>query len=194
MDFEGQPFEFFSDPQYLQNGQTDFPQIFSVWGFKGLVYHFDLRLVGHNYILPEQFDSRLERFLHVVHSLVNVSVGQLTKPRNNFRFRIRIVTRINLRKYIDATTSAFYTLAFRAFVVNSLYLWWVHYKTGGITLYAVTSFSYSAVSHRPMTSLRLCDNNAFPWTTAVLVFCCWEVLCIIFCPMYVVGPPCHVTQ
>jgi len=59
-------------------------------------------------VLPQQFDSRLQRFFHVVHPRLNVGVGQLTKPRNYFSFSSSIVTRINLCRYTDAFTTTFY--------------------------------------------------------------------------------------
>jgi len=64
--------------------------------------------------LPEQLDAGLERFLDVVHSRLNVSVCQLTKPRNHFRFRVAIVTRVDLQtaqiRHIDAATAAVNTI------------------------------------------------------------------------------------
>jgi len=93
--------------------------------------------------LPQQFYSRLQRFFHVVHSGLNVGVGQLTKPRNYICFSSSIVTRINLCR--DTSTHLLqHSVEFYAFLCD-IYNHGIYYEIGG---HVVTLFSLHCITRR----------------------------------------------
>jgi len=57
-----------------------------------------LSLSGGFSTLPEQLDAGLKRLLDVVHSGLDVRVGQLAKPRNHLSLGVSVVTRVDLHR------------------------------------------------------------------------------------------------
>jgi len=66
---------------------------------RGVNYNAKVANFAHRFsTLPEQLDAGLERLLDVVHSGLDVRVGQLAKPRNHLGLCVSVVTRVDLHR------------------------------------------------------------------------------------------------